>query len=178
MPGSAADLRRVARGVVLALTVLIVPAALGAAGAPVEPAVDLHAYWDARCQSCHGDAGPFARSTLRVDGTRVLGRHHVDDLENFLRQHYLADAYRQPVLRMLTAQVRTEPLYRTHCAGCHGVAADFVRQRLALQGDVPVVRGSGRAVSDVLAGHGSLPADGRAVVVDSLRRVLGETGAR
>ena len=37
---------------------------------------DLHDYWDGRCKDCHGDAGPFARRTLRVEQGRLVGTHH------------------------------------------------------------------------------------------------------
>lgn len=53
-------------------------------------ATDLHAYWDGRCGSCHGDSGPFVRSTLTLREGRLVGRHHGDDLPRFRRQHGLA----------------------------------------------------------------------------------------
>ena len=65
---------------------------------------DLHAFWDGRCRDCHGDAGEFARRTLRVERERLLGVHHVDDLERFLRNHYLPDELVAPVTAMLKAK--------------------------------------------------------------------------
>jgi mono/diheme cytochrome c family protein len=104
-------------------------ALLVTANADAIPGTDLHAYWDDRCQSCHGDSGPFARRTLALRDGRLIGRHHVDDLPRFLRQHYLADALVAPVSAMLAAQVATSPLYAAHCAGCHGVASAFAACR-------------------------------------------------
>ena len=63
--------------------------------------IDLHAYWDSRCASCHGDAGDFSRRTLRVDGGQLLGYHQGAKLERFLRQHYVADALVPRVMAML-----------------------------------------------------------------------------
>jgi mono/diheme cytochrome c family protein len=139
---------------------------------------DLHAYWDARCRSCHGESGPFARSTLRVDAQgRLLGWHHGADLERFLRQHYLADELVHPVSAMLAAQVVTPPLFRQQCAGCHGAASDFARRSLALREDGALVgKKSGLAVHDYLRSHGGLQPAQVSEMVRTLTRVLGEVG--
>ena len=140
---------------------------------------DLHAYWDARCRTCHGESGPFARSTLRVDENgRLLGRHHGTDLERFLRQHYLAEDLVQPVSAMLAAQVVTPPLYRQQCAACHGAASEFARRSLALREDGTLVgKKSGLAVNDYLRSHGGLEPAQVPEMVKTLTRVLGEVGA-
>jgi hypothetical protein len=144
----------------------------------VPAGTDLHAYWDARCRTCHGESGPFARSTLRVDTNgRLLGRHHGADLERFLRQHYLTDDLVRPVSAMLAAQVVTPPLYRQQCAGCHGAASEFARRSLALREDGTLVgRKSGRAVQDHLRSHGGLEPAQVPEMVKTLTRVLGEVG--
>lgn len=141
----------------------------GAAG------TDLHAYWDGRCRSCHGDAGAFARSTLSVDAAgRLQGRHHADDLDRFLRQHYLADDLVAPVTAMLVAQVATPPLFKEDCASCHGTAADFARKSLELRGGVLTGKASGRPVQAFLHSHGALPPAQVPEMVKTLTRVLGE----
>lgn len=157
----------------LGVAVLLASATL----APAMPgARDLHAYWDGRCKDCHGDSAAFARSTLRVLDGRLLGRHHVDDLAVFLGNHYLADELVAPVTAMLTAQVTTAPLFKAHCGGCHGSAAEFARKSLRMQDGQLIGKDSGRAVADYLRSHGGLaPADVPALV-DTLRRVLGEVG--
>jgi hypothetical protein len=136
---------------------------------------DLHDYWDQRCQSCHGDAGPFARSTLTVDSQgRLLGRHHKDDLARFLKQHYLADEMVETVMAMLRGQATTPPLFRQHCASCHGRASSFARESLVLEGGVLKGRTGARVVAQLLRAHGDLDAAEVPVVVESLTRVLGE----
>lgn len=152
--------------------------ALAAMLAGPAPAQDLHRYWDARCKSCHGDAGDFARRTLQVEGGRLLGRHHRDDLATFLRQHYLADDLVGPVTRMLAAQATTPPLFQQRCAGCHGSAAEFARGSLALRDGAPAGKSSGRAVADYLRRHGGLAPAEIPAVVQTLSRVMAETGTR
>jgi hypothetical protein len=149
---------------------------IGMVAATGASATDLHAYWDDRCKGCHGDAGPFARSTLAVREGRLVGRHHVEDLPRFLHQHVLADDLVAPVTAMLTAQVTTPPVYAARCASCHGVAAAFARASLDLRDGVPVARRSGRTLQAVLQGHGGLSAEEQRVVVDTLARVRREVG--
>jgi mono/diheme cytochrome c family protein len=139
-------------------------------------ATDLHAYWDDRCQSCHGDSGPFARSTLALRDGRLVGRHHVDDLPRFLHQHYLADALVAPVIAMLTAQVATPPLYAAKCAGCHGVASAFAREALVLRDGRLFARGRDRPVADLLGRHGGLAPDEQLAMLATLLRVRREVG--
>lgn len=138
---------------------------------------DLHDYWDTRCRDCHGDAGAFARRTLRVEDGVLVGAHHTKDLDRFLRNHYLTDDLLRPVTAMLTAQVQSAPLFRNHCSGCHGSAAEFARRSLVLRGGVLTGVTSARPVADLLRNHGGLaPAEVDAMVT-TLTRVLGEVAA-
>lgn len=157
------------RGLVVALSL--------AAGAVAAAGPDLHAYWDNRCAQCHGDAGPFARRTLRVDNGRLLGKHHGADLERFLRQHYLADDLVAPVTAMLAAQVSTPPLFRQRCAACHDSAATFARRSLALRDGVLVGKASGQPVAVYLRSHGGLAPKEVPEMVKTLARVHAEVGA-
>lgn len=151
----------------------IAPSAVGA-----QDGRDLHDYWDGRCRECHGDSGDFARRTLAVERGRLIGKHHRDDLEGFLTNHYLADELVAPVMRMLTAQVTTRPRFVQQCAGCHGTAAEFARESLVLRGGKAVGRKSGRAVAEYLRSHGGLAPADVPVMAATLERVLRETGAR
>jgi mono/diheme cytochrome c family protein len=137
---------------------------------------DLHDYWDTRCRGCHGHAGAFARSTLRVDKGRLVGAHHATNLDQFLRNHYLTDELVAPVTAMLTAQVQTLPRFQTHCAGCHDSAAEFARRSLTLRAEVLTGKAGGRPVAETLREHGGLAPVDAAAMVDTLTRVLGEVG--
>jgi hypothetical protein len=153
-----------------ALIVGVAPAALAA--------TDLHAYWDSRCSQCHGDAGEFARRTLRVERGLLVGKHHAQApaLQTFLGNHYLSKDLIAPVTAMLTAQATTAPLYKQHCAGCHGNAAGFARESLTRRDGVLVGKKTGHAVEATLRTHGGLAPADQAEVVKTLSRVLAEVG--
>lgn len=177
MPDRIPDRRTVRRaGRVLPVLLGLLFAGAPAAAADAVSAIDLHALWDDRCASCHGDAGAFARRTLTLHDGRLQGRHPVGDLALFLRNHYLADALVPRVMAMLAAQVATPPHYATRCAGCHGRASDLVRDRLILEGGRLLTRTGRRDVGTLLQSHGGLVADEQGVVLQSLIRVLGEVG--
>ncbi|WP_298832385.1 hypothetical protein [uncultured Piscinibacter sp.] len=156
----------------LALAALLPLATAASAGR------DLHDYWDGRCKECHGDAGAFARRTLRVEQGRLVGTHHVADLEPFLRNHYLADELVAPVMQMLQAQATTAPLFREKCAGCHGSAAEFARKSLAMKDGQLIGRASQRPVQEYLRRHGGLAGEQVPTMVKTLERVLGEVVVR
>jgi hypothetical protein len=165
--------RAVLRGILALVPALVVSTACQAA----DTDRDLHRYWDMRCKDCHGDAGAFARRTLRVEGGRLVGAHHERDLDLFLQHHYLTADLVAPVKGMLAAQVTTPPLFARHCSSCHANAAEFARKSLVLRGDVPVGRTTGRPVADYLRSHGGLQPEQIPTVVDALRRVLLEVGS-
>lgn len=165
------------RGVLRAVLALVPALAVSAACPAADTGLDLHRYWDTRCKDCHGDAGAFARRSLRVEDGRLLGAHHERDLDLFLQHHYLTADLVAPVKRMLAAQVATPPLFARHCSSCHGNAADFARKSLVLRGDVPYGRDMDRPVADYLQSHGGLPPAQVPTMVDTLRRVLVEVGS-
>ncbi|WP_374675431.1 hypothetical protein [Ideonella sp.] len=148
------------------------------AAAPVTAAdgPDLHAYWDDRCAGCHGDAGPFARATLRVVDGRLAGPHHGTAVDDFLRTHHLTPAFHGPVIAMLAAQVQTRPVYAARCARCHGPAASLVRQALRWDGREWVGREGGQPLQRLLARHGGVPEADVPVLAGTLRRVATEVG--
>ncbi|HET9207551.1 MAG TPA: hypothetical protein VFO28_15020 [Burkholderiaceae bacterium] len=158
-------------------TVGIVLALLAGPGSAAEPARDLHAYWHDRCLPCHADAGAFARSTLAVVDGKLVGRHHRDDLDTFLRQHYLAGDLIAPVTAMLTAQASSAPRFKEQCGGCHGTAAEFARKSLLVEHGVLKGRKSGKPVADYLIRHGGLAAADVPVMVKTLERVAAEVAA-
>jgi len=136
--------------------------------------IDLHAFWDDRCQSCHGHAGDFARRTLAWRDDRLVGRHPDRNLSDFLRHHGVADDLVPPVLAMLSAQVQAVPRYEAACRGCHGTAASLARESLWLDGEVLRARRSGRTVAELLQGHGGLGPEDQAAMLTTLTRVRRE----
>lgn len=146
------------------------------ASARAEP-LDLHAQWDQRCSDCHGHAGEFARRWLTLEQGRLSGRHHRDDLQQFLLNHYLADDLVEPVMQMLAAQVVQAPAFKDRCARCHGTAAEFARRSLDWRSGGLYGRSSGRLVSEQLKNHGGLTTAEIAAMVETLERVHREVSS-
>lgn len=169
------NLRRLFNCGALGLVLVLVASSPGNAAA-----ADLHAYWDDRCAGCHGDAGAFARRTLKLDSGQLVGTHHAQasTLQQFLRSHYIAEELIEPVTLMLTAQASAAPLFKSHCAGCHASAADLARTSLVWRDGVLTGRKSGRPVEPFLASHGGLSAAQVPEMMQTLKRVMGEVGAR
>lgn len=157
-----------APGIVL-VVVLLLP--LSNAGA-----IDLHGFWDDRCQECHGHAAAFARTHLKVDAGKLTGSHPDRDLRTFLGQHEMGPENAGQVYEMLLAQAQAKPLFQQKCSSCHGTAADFARKSLALQEGVLVGNKKRLPVSEFLKRHGKVAAADIPVLVESLMRVLTEVG--
>ncbi|MGB7988732.1 MAG: hypothetical protein WCF44_05015 [Candidatus Methylophosphatis roskildensis] len=147
----------------------------GLAGAPLA-ATDLHAYWDQRCAGCHGHAGDFSRRFLMVEGDRLLGWHQKERLPQFLRNHYAADEYADAIHAMLLAQRQQQPIYREKCAGCHQSAAELVRASIIVRDGRLTTRRGQRDLAEFLGSHGGLAAGQLPELLESLERVMRETG--
>lgn len=141
-------------------------------------ALDLHDYWDRRCAECHGHAGPFARQFLSARDGKLQGRHHVNDLAVFLRNHYLAADLVEPMSAMLLAQVTIEPRFRSECGRCHQNAATLVREVLTLRDGVLVSRATGRPAAAFLSSHARIKPEDVPFFVDVLTRVTREVEGR
>jgi hypothetical protein len=155
---------------------LVVVIVLAAAGAGNAGAVDLHQHWDRNCANCHGHAAAFARRFLTMKDGKLQGRHHVDNLEGFLGNHYITRDLIVPITGMLAAQVTTEPRFRDECGRCHGSAAALARQSLSLHNGVLVSRKSGRTIAEFLPGHAGIKPADVPFFIDALTRVAAEVG--
>jgi hypothetical protein len=137
-------------------------------------AVDLHDYWDRNCANCHGHSAEFSRRFLSEQAGKLQGRHHVDDLAVFLRNHYLPADLVEPVTAMLLAQVTTEPRFISQCSRCHENAATLARDTLALRDGTLVSRTNGRPIAEFLNGHAGLKSADVPFFLDVLTRVTRE----
>ena len=153
--------------IVLVMAVLAMPA-VGDSG------IDLHWLWDDRCADCHGHAGDFSRKFLSVSGDRLQGRHNVNDLHRFLRNHYLAGNEVDAVYNMLLAQTNNQARFKGECASCHDTATRFIKSSLELRDGVLFSRNSGRPVSDFLGHHRELNPDDVKFFTNVLTRVARE----
>jgi hypothetical protein len=152
--------------------VLVLIAWLGLATAA--SSLDLHQFWDQRCQNCHGHAGDFARRHLQVENGLLAGQHHRDNLKQFMARHEMGPEHVERIYGMLLAQATTKPVYQQKCAACHGTAAELARISIARKDGVLIALPSERPLADLLKRHGKLTADEIPTVLDSLARVLGE----
>jgi len=139
--------------------------------------IDLHWFWDDRCESCHGHSADFAHQYLQIAEGKLSGQHHVDDLRLFLRNHYLSEQLVDEVYAMLSAQVTQPQKFRDKCAACHQSASIFVRKNLRIRNDSLIVRGSGEAVRKFLENHRRLSDDDIDFYATLLTRVAREVKA-
>lgn len=152
---------------ILLMAVLAMPAARASG-------LDLHWLWDDRCGACHGHAGDFARQSLSVSNAQLQGRHHVNDLRQFLDNHYLAGNEVDAVYNMLLAQAGNQARFKGECAGCHESATTFVRNSLELRNGVLYSRNAGFPVRGFLDHHRGLNPDDVEFFANLLTRVAHE----
>jgi len=137
-------------------------------------ATDLHWLWDDRCAECHGHSAEFARKYLTADKNQLQGRHHVQDLQLFLGNHYTPQRDVDAVYDMLLAQVKTAPRYRDECSTCHGGAAAFIRVAIALHEGTLLSRATNRPIVEFMQSHRGLGPDDIEFFVELLNRVAAE----
>ena len=149
------------------VTILMSPMA-GAAG------IDLHWLWDDRCAECHGHSGNFSRMFLNDSNGELQGRHHVNDLRQFMQNHYLIDSEVDAVYNMLLAQTGSDARFKKACSSCHISAVNLVRNSLVLRESQLFGRESGRPVHLFLNNHMGLSPDDVNFFTNLLRRVANE----
>ncbi len=150
------------------MVVFLLTAKAGATG------IDLHWMWDNRCAECHGHSAEFARKFLQVTNGRLQGRHFVQNLPLFLRNHYVSASEVDAVYEMLLAQLRTEPRFRPECGNCHGQASTFVRRTMLLQDGVLISRESKQPIRRFMDHHRGLQDEDIEFFMNLLTRVSGE----
>lgn len=119
------------------------------------PGADFHRIFEARCASCHGHAGPFARESLTESDGTLEGVRTGRAVGDFLARHAggLEPETIAFFLDVFRAQLRSGGFYRERCAICHDRAYEFARLRLILRDGRLMGRYSGRDVADFLPGH-------------------------
>ena len=135
---------------------------------------DLHRLWDDRCVECHGHSGEFSREFLSVSEGELQGRHHVDDLQLFLHNHYLAGRLVDEVYNMLLAQVNSTARFKHECSSCHQNAADFVREKMIFDETILKIKKTGESVQDFLRQHRRLSSEDVVFYTELLTRVARE----
>ena len=129
------------------------------------------ASWDNLCEECHGDADEFSRKYLWHIGGQLQGRHHVDNLPLFLDNHYIPAHELDAMTDMLTGFANTLEPFDRNCGGCHGEAAKFVAQSIAIGADEMTALSSGTEVGEFLQSHQDIPAEDIAYYIRLFERV-------
>jgi len=112
--------------------------------------------WDSRCEECHGDPAEFAGKYLwNIEG-QLQGRHHVDNLSLFMRNHYIPDHEIDTIRIMLLSQANSPERFKSECGDCHGDAKEFVENSLWVRGSGITGLESGMEVSEFLPTHQEL----------------------
>ena len=146
--------------------------ATGASGA------DFHQIYEARCLSCHGHAGEFARrSLIELDGV-LTGARSGRDVTSFLRRHAGGSSPSEITLfvGVFIRQVNSGGFYKERCEICHDRAYDLARLRLIQRAGRLVGRYSGRDMANFLPNHARMTAGEAARMLEALTALL--MGAR
>ena len=117
---------------------------------------DAVAIWDSRCEECHGDNTKFARKYLwNIDG-ELQGRHHVDNLSLFMRQHYIPKHEIEAIRDMLLNEANSQLRFIDECSSCHGEIAKFIEKSIWVRGNEITGLESGKDIREFLPGHRDL----------------------
>ncbi|MBW7850403.1 MAG: hypothetical protein H3C38_07910 [Rhodospirillales bacterium] len=132
-------------------------------------AFDLHRFWDAQCQGCHGHSADFARAELAKNPPPA------ERLAGFIAGHRggVDPRLAAAIAAMLTAQANQPADFREHCRVCHGDAASLARNLIRRDGGL-YGRYSGRALREFLESHARLDADGAEAFARLMERVEAE----
>lgn len=137
---------------------------------------DAYASWDNRCEECHGDADSFAGKYLWVVDGQLQGRHHVDDLDLFMRRHYIPAHEVEKITAMLQAQANDMARYEAQCGSCHGSRQDFVRASISTWGDGLTGVETGIPIAEFLPAHQQIGVDGAVFYGRLIERVISQIG--
>lgn len=140
-------------------------------------AEDFHEIYEAKCQRCHGHAGPFAREALTLENG-VLRDRKGRDLATFLARHQggLSEERIDLFLKVFTRQIESGGVFRARCKICHDRAYELARLDLILSDGRLIGRYSGRDIATFLLNHGRLSPDEAAEMTDALTEI--RKGAR
>lgn len=141
---------------------------------PAASARDAYASWDNRCEECHGEADQFAHKYLWIVDGRLQGRHHIDDFDLFMHNHYTPAHQVEKMTVMLQAQANDMARYVDECGTCHGDAEHFVRASISTWGDGLSGVESESPVREFLQTHQQLDAGDVEFFMRLIERVLSQ----
>ena len=135
---------------------------------------DAQAIWDSRCEECHGDPARFSSKYLwNIEG-QLQGRHHIDNLNLFMRNHYIPKHEIEAIRNMLLDQANSPVRFKTECGGCHGDANEFVGKSIWVRGSEITGLESGIDISEFLPTHRELQPEDVAFYQKLFARIAGK----
>ena len=154
----------------LALLATLLSFALAGGGTAF--AWDVYDSWDSRCEECHSEAADFSEKYLWVVDDKLQGRHHIDDMHLFMRNHYVPKHEIEVMTAMLKEHANKMARYEAECSECHQSAKDFVRESISTWGDGPTGVETGKPIAEYLVTHRDLGEENAAFYVRLIERVL------
>ncbi len=119
-------------------------------------AVDGRVVWDNKCEECHGDPIRFSEKYLwNIEG-QLQGQHHIEDLDLYMRQHYIPDYAFGSIRNLLLKSANSPARFNIDCSRCHGTVAAFVRKSIWVRGNEVTGLESGRDIREFLPAHQNL----------------------
>lgn len=135
---------------------------------------DAQAIWDSRCEECHGDPAKFSSKYLwNIEG-QLQGRHHIDNLNLFMNNHYIPEHEIETIRNMLLDQANSPVRFKAECGSCHGDANEFVSKSIWVRGSEITALESGMDISEFLPTHQELGPEDVAFYRKLFARIAGK----
>ncbi len=132
------------------------------------------AIWDSRCEECHGDPVIFAGKYLWDIEGQLQGRHHVENLALFMRNHYTPDHEIETINNMLLTHANSPQRFTDECGDCHGDAKEFVEKSIWVRGSGITGLQTGMDISEYLPTHQELQPEDVAFYQKLFARIAGK----
>ena len=132
------------------------------------------AIWDSRCEECHGDPVIFSGKYLWDMEGQLQGRHHVENLDLFMRNHYTPDHEIEAINSMLLSYANSPLRFKVECGECHGDAKDFVEKSIWVRGSGITGMKTGIDIGEFLPTHRELLPEDVAFYQKLFARIAGK----
>ncbi len=135
---------------------------------------DALAIWNNRCEECHGDPVVFSNKYLWYINGQLQGQHHIDNLNLFMRNHYIPDHALEKIRNMLLTHANSPVRFITECSDCHGGIANFVEESIWVRGNGITGMGTGKDMGEFLPRHQELQAEDVTFYIKLFARIAGK----
>ncbi|MEQ1716350.1 MAG: hypothetical protein ABL907_10265 [Hyphomicrobium sp.] len=130
----------------------------GFAARAADAFVDAHTLYEKQCGACHTEhAADLSRQKFSIVSEQLQVSRTGVPVENLLRDHHgvrLDDAQQAALGQLFTLGLKWAGVFQHRCVLCHGKAVTFAREKLVLEDDQLIIRGSRIDVAGFLATHG------------------------